>query len=330
MHKITKNCLKLVFLAAFLASFNVSVAHSPSPLPEDGSLAIEIFHKALVLAPEIVNETQSQALVPYVKMGDKKIYLNSQFWLLVGAWLRVYKAELDKQCDCQFTPEEVLKKAQDYPARNLIQEKVANFSKSQLQLFTFLSSQYGYIAAVLKLTAEVAETVLSFVVGGKGVHIVCNVIDVLIFPAARGIQKISRKYTYGNEFKNLGLWIAFKYFFSKNISRATDRVFFEINQGLNLKEEELLRLDQEGFKPFLKNKGNRLEWMSQFVKSHQDIGKSLSQIDEALKNTAVSSSEKRALMSKKKKLVKKLEKASQVNYKKFFGNKVQKIFVAYL
>ena len=295
--------LKVALLSViFCCSFYTQAHGNHNNNYNDVELAKEVFEKALILSPQIMDAAQNSATTPYIKVGSEKIYLNSHFWQLVSAWIRVYKTELQKECECNFTAEEVVQEAQRYKAEGVFlvgAKKMGEWSATG----SYLTSKYGYVATILKVSAEVAETVLSVFVGGKGIHIICNAIDVMIFPFAKFEQSFMNQYSYGRNMGQSGLYSAFKTsWISFKIFRARKKVFFEINEMAQLtSDHQIHHIDSLGLK-----KGKRQAWI-----------RKLENLRERLSNTD------------SKQIQRKIEKASAIKQKKFFGSRYKRFLLLF-
>ena len=218
--------LKYFLLICLMGTIFPTQAHVEHT--SDSSAMVSIFHQAVLSSPEMMEASQNLASTPYIKIGSDRIYLNSHFWNLVAAWLRVYKTELSQECECNFTVEEMIENVRDHKAEGAFSGIPKNLSNLSGQ-GTMLVQKYGYVAATIKVAAEVAETVLSLFVGGKGLHAFCNTIDLMIFPAARMIQSFFSKYRYGKNLSHSGMLLALKSsWISYKIHKARKRVFLEI------------------------------------------------------------------------------------------------------
>lgn len=297
------NSILYVFFIFVLAQTSwFSQAHNHSHQISNPQLAIDLFDKASRLSPEIMNEITNSPATPYIKVGNQNIYLNSHFWRLVAAWLRIYKQELSKECDCQFTAQEIIEAAKDYQAGGIISKALSKRTVSLSGQGVYLTAKYGYLVTTLKVAAEVAETLLSVFVGGKGLHILCNAIDVLIISSAKIAQSTFFKYRYSKNLSHSKLFLTLKNsWISFRISKARKRVFFEINNLAHLETEKVQTIDSLGIK-----KERRTRWIKK--------------IDHLLEEK-LNSDENKYLSSKR---ARQLEKATKVDYKKFFGKRYKR------
>ncbi|MBX3020235.1 MAG: hypothetical protein KF799_01050 [Bdellovibrionales bacterium] len=218
---------------------------------EDAAKAtVAHFARIVELEPSITAE--SSISVPYVKISGQRVYMNGPFWELVQGWVRLYYREMQHECDdcIDWSEERFTQAATDVAAKSFMELKVTGPALEGLEHISVgtadIGSQLGKTAAVAKITAEVAETVVSKFVGGGGVHLVCHVLDAIILFGTRHIQTATRAFTWAPAFDRSRLATAVKMgFVSQVIRRAQKKVSF-VAGPVRVDEEELAELDAEG------------------------------------------------------------------------------------
>ena len=177
-------------------------------------LAIDVFEKAVLFSPEILNASQEEITDVFIIVNDQKVYLNSGFWNLVKGWLRIYQRDIQNNCSCEFDPDQVVEEAKNHIAQGAIKTKFIIPLKDKVALWSqkslYFASKYGELAAILKVSAEITETIFSLMMGGKGVKIFCKVLDTMIFPFLRVFQNHYRVFSFGKNFQSSGLLMSVK------------------------------------------------------------------------------------------------------------------------
>ena len=306
-----------------------SYSHSHSVSSSDNLLLVEqIFNKAVTLAPEVLSISEETKIsTPYFKAWGLRIPLNSGFRELMRGWLRLYKQSIEEYCPCPIPEEALLKQAEDNISKGFFSTKVRDPSTRfgegiALTLYGY-SARYGKVAALMKASAEVVEHSLALFSLGKGVHIFCNVIDVMIFFILRKTQTFVRIFNGANHSmnKNKGsaLLMAFRSsFLSWIIKGAKKKVFFHLETA-TINPKGLAEADHEGLK-----KQRREAWVRSLSTKVAPLVAQIEQIDRSLEQENHTDKEKIKLLKKRGKLYKKMEKITQVHYKNFFGKRYKR------
>lgn len=241
--------LTLVLFALLLAT--PTYAHEVTSDLHDIDLTMDVFRKAVEWTPEILEDSGGVA-TPFLKVSGQTIYLNSPFWNLVRAWVRLYHSEIQRDCPaCLFPSEDVLlEEAKDLAAQGFFKTKIANPLGHSIEHITLetadLGARLGHTALVAKVASEVAETIGSKFAGGAGVHIFCNAIDAVIIFGTRNIQTLIRIPTWSHQMGLSSTITSLKYFAaSRAIRRAQKKVRFE-TEPFEVSDEELQQVDAEG------------------------------------------------------------------------------------
>ncbi len=273
--------------------------------PGNAELALQIFEAAARLSPEITGELAKEwpagggplpfraeaseaagphpaIVTPYIKAGGQKIYLNSGFWKLTQYWLRLYLRELQGWIPKDLDPQAMIEEAQTRPPEDLISKKVKKIAYGGGEVVARWAYSYGKIYAVLKVSLEAAETVLSTAIGGKGMHAICRLNDIIIIVAVRRIQRYFRIISYGKTMNKGRLAMTLKnLWLSRRLKKAQRRAFFLYGQLLSdnsrekpfeegeirLKSQEaLMAIDRGGRRP-----GSRLRWLQKISQKPQPI-----------------------------------------------------------
>ncbi len=340
------NSYKLFFVG-FVIFFSFSCwGHNAFPHSEvEISASLNILEKAVLLSPELLHATKENSTIPFYKSGKHKIYLDSGFWNLTRAWLRLYIEEIEKHCRCDLDPDKMVQEVRNHwPQERYLQEEaeeylpqsffdqkvlapVRNMSQKWINKGVnvsnkgaHLSSEYGYTVAGLKASAEVAETILSFSLGGLGLHIACGVVDALIIVWARKFQKYMRVFSYSRKTSMSGIILSFKMaWFSHQIKKSRRRVFFHIDQALVFRENELEKVNAQGPKSLFHRSGHRRLWLERLKRKTDPLFEKIAEWEYRLTNENLSAKEHADIERKIKRIRHKIEHIAQVNRKEFFG-----------
>ena len=309
----------------FLVFSPLCFSHGSHSSEKQIETSIALFEKAIQLSPELLS---GENIIPFYKINGHKIYLNSAFWKLTRAWLELYIQELEVYCPCDLDPDLMIEESKNYVPKSPLLSKASRFSKNTsenlLSLGTHLTAKYGYVAAALKVSAEVAETILSIFVGGKGIHVLCNAIDVMIFPLARKIQKSYRIFSYGSQFSQSRLLFSARMaWLSRRINKSQKRVFFAIDEALEFNLEELEKLNSKGPKSWFHSKGHRLLWLENLKSKTDPLFDQIESLEDDL-TEAEEEKEINKIEKKIKKTRAKIESLTQVSRKNFFGQRFKR------
>ncbi|MBC6415330.1 MAG: hypothetical protein GDA46_02950 [Bdellovibrionales bacterium] len=296
------------------------------------NIALDLFEKAIQLSPELI-PTSHSSLSPYYKRGRNNITIEGALWDLTKTWMSVYLEEIKKDCQCNLTTEDLLGQPQIYRATNQLLKKgiegIDHNIEKATQIGTQITAKYGKTAAGLKIGSEVAETVISFGLGMKGVHIICNLFDLMIFPISRKIQKYgSLLFSYGPTLSSNSLLFTAKMaWISRRLKKLQKTVFFDINQVLHFNQEELEKLNAQGPSSSLFNKkGHRLLWLENLKAKTDPFWLKITNLEKQLESPFLSQADKKNIEKKILSNKKKIQQISKLNRKDFFGNRFKRYF----
>ena len=297
--------------------------HSHSSDTDPPQFIKDIYEKAIALSPEVLEAAEGSIAQPYVKVGGQVILLNSGFWELVKGWIRLYRSELQEYCPCNINENELIQPVKDHIAAGFFYSKAGrpllNFSESIIVGSYGLSAKFGKTALVLKVSAEMAETALSIFVGGKGVHIICNVIDAMILFLFRKSQIYMRVFSNSGIINQSRLMMMFRLAWLNRLMRkAQKKVFFHL-ESVNINEDALLIVDEEGDR-----RNKRKNWLNTISKKAAPILKKIKVLDERLENKQLSKRKRAKLLKKRKALYQKIDNLTQVSRKSFFGKRYKR------
>lgn len=241
---------------------------------ESLELILQIYQQVVELSPSILQlsskeDPTKQTAQAILRVKDHNIVMNSYFWHLVSLWVQAYYQELNKDCQqCQWPSVDiVIEEAKDLAAQGFFQQKVVHPLGEGLQHIVMetadLGARLGQSALVAKVTAEVAEAVLSKTVGGGGVHVLCSAIDAVILFGTRHLQVAMRIPSMAHYFDQPALYALFKTWWVKSAARrAEKRVQFELGP-FELDQEALEIIDQEGPSRWWGwvDNGKRAQWL---------------------------------------------------------------------
>ena len=321
-------------LAFFLISFfcSLSHAHGIKSSERERQAVLAVFEKAISLSPDFLAVSKNRSSnTPFYKVGGHKIYLDEGFWNLTRAWLKLYIQEVEKHCSCKLDPDLMIKEAKNYTAQSFFKQKVFEPAKDIGQIFAyktaFWSTRYGYLVALMKLSAETAETVLSTVIGLKGLHFLCRLNDFLILTTMGNIQTYSRAFFYGKKI-NHSRWLSFikMVWISRQIRKSQKKAFFYINQKLVVREEALREVNKEGPKSWFHKEGHRRLWIEKLKRKTDPLFEKIAEWQKELNHTETSPKKRAALKRKIKSAEKKIEALSKISRKDFFGTRQGRFF----
>jgi len=315
-------CLKII---SFYLAFSLSAySHQKNYSSKEIETALTIFEKAILLSPDFLSKNTNSSITPFYKVNGHKIYLNEAFWQLTKTWLKVYIEEVEKHCPCDLQPDVMIEEAKNYIPQNLIKKRmnhaITDLSYSISYHSVHFAATYGYAAAILKLSAEIAETILSVTVGGKGIHVLCNTIDVIILYFTRVFHKYFRVFSYGHKLKANTLILPLKVaWLSRKVHKSKKQVFFHIDQALVFRKQELAKINAEGPKSFFNTKGHRLLWLEQLKDKTQHLFDKISDLESTLQDSSLSNAKRKKIEKTIQKTKNKIENVSKLNRKDFFG-----------
>ncbi|MCY4321640.1 MAG: hypothetical protein OXC37_04485 [Bdellovibrionaceae bacterium] len=318
----------LLFISCFIAPLK-SFSHQGHHSEKEIETALSVFEKAILMSPELLEQTENNSVTPFYKFNGHKVYLNESFWNLTKAWLRIYITEIEKYCPCDLDPEFMIETTRGHIPKNLFQKtmsKTKHISKDLSNTGSRITAKYGYFYATVKVSSEIAETILSVFMGLKGAHFLCNAIDIMIIPLIRHFQKYIRTFSYGRNLSNISLIHALKVLWvSRQVKKSQNRVFFIIEEALDFNEINLRKVNQEG------PKDHRKLWLNKLKDKTDPLFNKISELKSELEVLEINTTDPYELEQKKEiienkieKLQTKINKVSKVNRKSFFGNRFKR------
>ena len=286
----------------------------------------EIYERAVALSPEVLEATEESVTEPYLKVGRKSIPLNSGFWDLVRGWIRLYRSEINEYCSCNINEDELIREAKDQIARGFFYSKVGrhlvHFTEHVVVGAYGLSAKYGKTALVLKASAEVAETVLSIFVGGKGVHIICNAIDAMIIFIFRKSQIYARVFSNSGTLDRSRMFSMFRLaYVNRLMKKAQRRVFFHLESAV-VDQEALTFVNEEGVR-----RDRRVNWVHNLSKRATPVLNRIKEIDTQLEEESLSERQRAKLFKERARLSRKIERFTEVSKKSFFGKRYKRFLL---
>ena len=287
----------------------------------------EVYERAVALSPDVLEAAGESIAHPYLKVGKHYIPLNSGFYDVVRGWFRLYRNEINEYCSCNINEDELVQEAKDHIVRGFLYTKVgrhlAHFTEYVVVEAYGLSAKYGKVALVLKVSAELAETVLSIFVGGKGVHILCNMIDAMILFIFRKSQIYMRVFSNSGIVNQNRMLMMFRLAYMNRLMRKAQRkVFFHL-ESTAIDQAALVLVDGEGIK-----RNRRANWVDTVSEKATPILNRIKEIDIQLENKNLSNRQRARLFREREKLSRKIERLTQVSKKSFFWKKIWVVFVS--
>ena len=312
--------IRIVLSILFITTAFVSEAHVHSQANEDIEHIKSLYDLAITLSPYVLDSMDTSSAYPYIKIGGKYVPLNTGFWLLVQGWIRLYRSEIEQYCPCDIDEQKLVQEAKDEIARGFVDTKItrnlSNFGEFVIVGAYGLSARYGKAALLLKAASEVAEHTLSIFVGGKGVHIFCNVIDAMILFLFRKSQIYVRVFNNSKTLNQSRLLSVMRLaWFNRLMKKKNKSVFFELLSA-EINEHVLDHVDEEGVK-----KKKRAKYVRSLSQKMEPILTRTREIDAQLENDSLSIEDRNKLLKERKRLVKKSENLTEVFRKSFFGKR---------
>lgn len=270
-------CTLVILVSTFYSE--LGMAHNEGPSMDDFGLdaGLQVLQNASELAPRFVIEDDGEPkpeIVPAMRIGGKKVYINSYMFELVKHYVRYYYAELERDMPgCQVAPlGQVLNEVEEMAAGGFVTKKVLEPLGTAVSHIAISSAdiggRLGNTAFGAKIAAEIGEGVLSKAVGGGGVHVFCSAIDALILFQTRGLQTAYRDVGYSKQLGTSALrTFAYQGMVSAAVSRAQQRVAFEF-EPFEVDEHELEEVDEEGPQRLWGwiDSGKRAKWVQAIAK----------------------------------------------------------------
>lgn len=321
------------FLAGFLSvssskasahSHAHSQSHNHKNIPPE--LIEHIYEKAIMLSPEVIEIAQDSLAEPHIRIGRHNIVLNSSFWELVKGWLRLYRKEIEVYCPCDISEEALVKDIKNHISSGFIYSKIgqpiAHLSEHIIVGSYGLSAKYGKTAILLKASAEVAETALSIFVGGKGIHILCNVIDTMILFLFRKTQIYARTFRNSRTMNKSGLLMMFRLaWLNRLMKKAQNKVFFHL-ESVEINQTALANVNQEGI-----GKNNRMKWVTAISQKATSVLEEITEIDRQLEMGQLSKRQQKKRLRKRRKLYQQMEQITAVSRKSFLGKRYKRFLL---
>ena len=300
----------------------------------DIEMALIFFEKAYLLSPDLLPNNSS--LTPYYQYNKReKLPLNQSFIALMRGWIHIFADEMEKNCeDCNIDREKILQEIINQKleeARNSIpKNQLVQTSKNKVthgtQQTMHYTAKHGMMVAGLIGIIEAFETVASFALGLKGIHLLCTPIQLLIIPSGRAIQRYGRTlFDYGFNLNHSSLLLTSKMAWTtRQLNRRSKNTFFYINQALEFNQEELERINAEGPQSLFRPTGHRLLWLERLKKKTDPLFKEINRLEQELKQTSLTQRQKNKIENQIQSTQNKIAKLSKINRKEFFGNRFKR------
>lgn len=226
-------------------------AHGPVDHP-DGSLVatFELYQKLVNLAPDELD--RHSAATPFVIISGQKVWLNGPFWELTRGWIRVYYRAMQEQCDgcIDWSEADFVQAAEDEIAKSFFAAKIKKPIMNGIEHVVVgaadVGARLGKFALLAKISAEVAETILSKMAFLGGMHFFCHMIDAFIIFGTRHLQTFARAIGWAGKFDASIVANIVKFGFVSRVAKeAQERVRFTINP-VELNEDQLKEVDLSG------------------------------------------------------------------------------------
>ena len=308
------------FLYITLNGGHSAYAHNHHSPPKDTNWdhVESAYREFLALAPDLVESTEAPVSQPYIKSKGRYIHLNFAVWESVRVWLRVLEKEIQNHCTCEINEYELVEKAKDHIAEGFIHLKV---KKPMIRTFEHivesayeLSAIYGKSAFVIKVSMEIAETILSFSLGGKGVHVACTIIDVMLPFIFRKVQIYTHVFGNSSIIGQGRLLTMVRLFFLNRLAKRAEKKFSFLLNSTVINHESLEDVNKDDT-----TEGKRRRWAHILSEKLSPILVQIRDIDSRLEEESLSKQQKRKLLKQRQKLLNNAMNVTQVLKKDFLG-----------
>ncbi len=321
-----KGSIRILFISLLIFLCLPVVAHQ-HPAGGDNLVHIkEIYERAVALSPEVLEATEGSVAQPYLKVGKQSIPLNSGFWDLVRGWIRLYRSEINEYCSCNINEEELIREAKDQIARGFFYSKIGrhlvHFTEHVVVEAYGLSAKYGKTALILKASAEVAETLLSIFVGGKGVHIICNMIDAMIIFMFRKSQIYARVFSNSGTLDRSRMLSMIRLAYVNRLMRKAQRRVFFYLESTSVNQGALHHVSAEGIR-----RNRRANWVNNLSERATPVLNRIREIDIQLENENLSERQRARLFRERARLSRRIESFTEVSRKSFFGQRYKRFLL---
>ena len=283
-------------------------------------ISLALFEKAIQLSPDLVPKNPAKH-VPFYKVNGYKVYLTGPIWELVRMWMVIYLRDIELYCKCDIDIDLMIREAKKYIPKNPLLSTVSTMGKNITQdlalLAVYFTAKYGRIVASIKVSAEIAETLI-LMYFGRIAHFACNAITATLVFMARTVQKTYRFLSFGGEFSNSRLLFSARMaWVYRQINKSQKRVFFTINESLAYNREKLEQLS-------IKNP-NRLLWIESLKAKTDPLIEKIKELKlELSTNLDLTQKQQNKIEKRIENLLNKIDQHSAVNRKDFFGKRFKR------
>lgn len=263
--------MSLIFISLF--SRGVFAHGAGADNEEHVHATLSLYEKIVDLTPEIVAETTS--FPASVRVGGRNLELNGPFWQLVRGWIQLYYQELnanDEDPCLTMSAEDFQAAAEDVIAQSALQRRLGRPLRHGVEHIVVgtadIGAQLGNVALVAKATSEVAETVVSKMFGGGGMHFVCHLIDASIVFGGRHLQSFGRAFAWAPIYDSSRIAGLLKTWWMMYTLRRVQRRVRFVAGPVELNEPQILDLDKEGPGRWggFAEKGKRRRWLEKIIR----------------------------------------------------------------
>ena len=337
---------KLLLLFLLISpKFILAHDHHHDHSDKDIETALQLFEKAYQLSPDLLPQVNSSPnsnnLVPYYKMRGEKIPLTQSSVLLMREWVHIFADEIERHCDdCDIDRETLLeeavknellvKEAKDYAPENrlvkIVTDKTINRAEDLGHLSVHYTAKYGKMIAGLIGIVEAFETMASFMMGLKGVHLICTPLQILIVPTGRKIQRYGRTlFDYGFNLSHASLLLTSKMAWTtRTLHKRTKKTFFYIDKALEFNENQLEKVNQEGPISLFHPQGHRFLWLERLKKKTDPLFLKIDKLKTELEQPNLTEKKKNKLEKQIQTTRNKIENLTKINRKEFFGSRFKR------
>lgn len=342
---VLKLCLLVFIFQGLLFPQFVSAHGGHNYNERDIEEALRLFEKAYQLSPDLLpveaSSFNKRPLNPYYLFRGEKIPLNQSFIVLMREWIHILSNEVERHCeDCRMDRELILEKAierellaetaEDYSPENrlaqAISKKVKHGAEDLSYLTAHYTAKYGKVIAGLIGIVEAFETAASFMMGLKGVHLICTPLQILIIPAGRKIQRYGRTlFYYGFDLSHSSLLLTSKMAWTTRILHKKARnTFFYIDRAFQFNEEKLKKRNNEGPRSLYYQKGHRLLWLEKLKNKTDPLFSKLMALQESLDLDDLTEKQENKKKRQVQNIQNKIERLTKINRKEFFGDRFKR------
>lgn len=252
IHKLAVYIVGLALSVGLMSEKAFAHGHGHEGHEAELQALAELFEEAVQFEAALfpAEDTSAARLDP--RWSRQQALIDSGAWRLMTGWARAYYRDLHKDCpeDHGLNEADFLRELEQEAARGgmirRFHAKLVAGVGGLAQESADIGARLGRTALIVKIAAEVAETVLSKAVGGGGVHVICTVIDAALLFWTRHVQTAYRTMAWAPQLNQSGFMASLRMAYVHNRAKRLFRKVRLVAGPIELDEHELEEVDEEG------------------------------------------------------------------------------------